>query len=138
MSLDQAVRGRLASVQAVTAIVAQRIFPEARAQGAALPCIVYGIQDEQRIGGLAAHAGVAKAKVEINMLADSRAAARSLETAVAAALDYWGGTATGAGYSVTIQSSTQQQTMTGYMEPAAGDSVGTFVSTATYLIFYGT
>jgi len=137
MSIDQAIRGRLASTSAITAIVAQRIFPEARAQGSILPCIIYGIQDEQRIGGLAAHAGVSKAKIEINLLADSRAIARSMESAVAASLDYWSGIAAGSGYSILIQSSTQQQTMTGYLEPAAGDSLGTFVSTMTYLIFYG-
>jgi len=136
MSLDQAVRGRLIADAAVVAIIAQRVFPEARAQGSALPCIVYGIQDEQRLGGLSQFAGVSKAKVEINLLAASRASARALESAVAAALDYWGGAATGTGYSVTIQGSRHQQTMTGYIEPAAGESVGTFFSTMFFQVHY--
>lgn len=137
MSLDQAIRGRLGETALLTNITAQRIYPEARAQGGALPCVVYGIQDEQRIGGLAASAGVAKAKVEVNLLATSRLTARAMEMGVVAALEYWSGTAAGAGYSVSIQSSTHHSTMTGYMEPPAGESSGTFVSTMIFTIFYG-
>jgi hypothetical protein len=132
MSLQAAVRARLVSQAGVTSIVGQRVYPEARAQDAPLPCIVYGINNETALGLLASPAGSWKADVEIVAIAATKSDADAITAAVIKAMDGFVGTLA----STEIQHSIHSRSVTAYNAPQTGEPFGSFLHTAVFSIMH--
>ena len=127
MSLQQAIRERLLSQAKVTAIIVARIFPEARQQDSALPCLVYGINNEV---GMPTLAGTAmwKAEIEIVAVAATKSASEALAIEVINALDGFAGTLA----STVIMHCLHSRSVTAYQAPIAGEANGLFLHTTVF------
>jgi hypothetical protein len=132
MSLQEAVRARLISQTGVTGIVSQRVYPEARAQDAPLPCIVYGINNETALGLLASPVTSWKADVEIVALALTKAQSDQLAAAIIKALDGFVGTLA----STEIQHCLHSRSVTAYNAPQAGETQGSYLHTAVFSVMH--
>jgi hypothetical protein len=130
-SIEVAVRNRLLATAGVTAMVSQRIYPDARAQGGAVPCLITGIQSEQKVMAFAL-TGLTTCRFEVTAVARTRAETQSLAAAVMLGLNGW----TGTDGSIVIQQCLHSNTMTAYQDPMAGESSGTFVSVLVFSIHY--
>jgi hypothetical protein len=130
-AIEVAVRTRLLATPAVTALVAQRVFPDARAQGGAVPCIITGIQAEERVKAFVP-TGLTTCRFEASAVARTRSESQAVAAAIMQALDHW----TGTDGSIVVQQSLHSNTMTAYQDPMAGESSGTFVSVLVFSIHY--
>jgi hypothetical protein len=130
-SIEVAVRTRLLATAGVTAMVSQRIYPDARAQGGAVPCLITGIQSEQKVMAFVL-TGLTTCRFEVTAVARTRAETQSLAAAVMLGLNGW----TGTDGSIVIQQCLHSNTMTAYQDPMAGESSGTFVSVLVFSIHY--
>lgn len=128
MSLQAAIRTRLLSQSGVTSLVGQRVYPEARAQDSAMPCVVYSINNEQSLALLSSPAGSWKADVEIVAVAATKADSDAIASAVIKALDGFVGTLS----STDIQHCIHSRSVTAYNAPMAGESIGTFLHTTVF------
>jgi len=130
-SIEVAVRNRLLATGGVTALVGQRVYPDARAQGGAVPCLITGIQSEQKVQAFVA-TGLTTCRFEVSAVARTRADAQAVATAVMLALNGW----TGTDGSITVQQFLHSNTMTAYQDPISGESAGTFVSQLVFSVHY--
>jgi hypothetical protein len=137
--ISRAVRARLGADTAVSAAVSTRIYPEAKAQGAATPCLVYSISEEDSQPGLA-DPGFRRAKVEVLVVAATAQQASEIGEVVYGAMHGWsGGYTTGAGASaasVVILHCLHSKSLTNYQPPAAGETTGTFLHSSIFSTMY--
>lgn len=87
MSIETAVRRTLANDTDVTLLVGNRISPEWRREGTALPAIVYSVDSRTPVRTLTGLTALAEFSVAIDCIAANMAGARTLAAAVANALN---------------------------------------------------
>lgn len=83
MSIETALRRRLSNDAAVSALVSNRISPEWRREGTALPAIVYSVDSRAPVRTLTGTTSLAEFSVSIDCIATSMSGARELAAAVA-------------------------------------------------------
>lgn len=75
----------LGAAGGVTALVADRVFPDEAPDGTALPCVAYRRSDTEFFGTLSGEIGATRALMDCWCLASSRGAAEEVANAVVAA-----------------------------------------------------
>lgn len=136
--ISRAVRSRLGADAALGVLVGTRIYPEAKAQGAAVPCLVYSISEEDSQPGLS-DPGFRRARVEVLVVAATAQQASEIGEAVYGAMHGWnGGYSTGgaAPTSVVILHCLHSKSLTNYQPPAAGETTGTFLHSSIFSTMY--
>jgi putative heme degradation protein len=98
--IHEAIRTRLTSVSAVTALVSTRIYPNVLPQSPTLPALVYQRIDEQRETAMSADPGVVRARMQVSAWATTFGAARNAAEEVRKALQRYRGTPSGSGTEV--------------------------------------
>lgn len=83
MSIETALRRRLSNDAGVAALVSNRISPEWRREGTALPAIVYSVDSRTPVRTLTGTTDLAEFSVSIDCIATSMSGARQLAAAVA-------------------------------------------------------
>lgn len=83
MSIETALRRRLYNDAGVSALVGNRISPEWRREGTALPAIVYSVDSRSPVRTLTGTTSLAEFSVSIDCIATSMSGARELAAAVA-------------------------------------------------------
>lgn len=83
MSIETALRRRLSNDAGVSALVSNRISPEWRREGTALPAIVYSVDSRAPVRTLTGTTTLAEFSVSIDCIATSMSGARELAAAVA-------------------------------------------------------
>jgi hypothetical protein len=84
MTIEQAIYARLDSQ---VAAVGNRISPEWRREGTALPALVYTVDSREPVRSFGGTTGLEQFSVTVTTLADTMSSARSVADAVRAALD---------------------------------------------------
>lgn len=135
MSMEGAMRAKLATTAGVYSLVggqaAPRVFPETRAQGSALPSIVFSTNNEESLmalGGLTAR----KAELEVVAIATTKASAIAIANAVIDAIGGWSGSGDG----TTIMHSLHLRSVSAYDAPQAGETTGAFLQTTVFSVLY--
>lgn len=135
MTMESAIRTKLAGTQGVYALVggqsAPRIFPETRAQGSALPSIVFSTNNEESMLSLAGQS-LRKAELEIVAIATTKASAIAIANAVIAAIGSWSGTEDG----TAIMHSLHLRSVSAYDAPQGGETTGAFLQTTVFSVLY--
>lgn len=133
MNVQAAIRARLASDATLIALIGNpaRIFPETRAQDTAIPCLVYGINNEEALQTLGS-AAAWKADIEIVAVGVSAASAQAIAKAVVSRLDGWSGTEG----RTEIMHSIHSRSVTAYNAPQAGETTGSFLHTTVFSVMY--
>lgn len=129
--IAKAVFSILNAATTVTDLVSNRITPEARTQGAALPCVVYSISSDESESALSG-AGFRKAQIEVMCVAMTAAGASALHDAVRTSLHRINGTFAG----VVVHHSLHSKSLSQYQAPAAGESTGAFLQSAIFSVMY--
>lgn len=89
MSVQSAVFSRLVGNAGVSAVADARIYPLVAPQGAAMPYATYQLISRVPVNGIGGPVGTEMTLAQVNCIADSYAAARSLAAAVKAAMEGW-------------------------------------------------
>ena len=135
MTMEGAIRTKLAGTAGVYGLVggqaAPRIFPETRAQGSAVPSIVFSTNNEETMMSLGGQA-VRKAELEVVAIATTKASAIAIANAVIAAIGAWSGTEDG----TTIMHSLHLRSVSAYDAPQGGETTGAFLQTTVFSILY--
>lgn len=131
MMIEEAIRTVLGENETINDLVGGRIYPETRAQSAALPCLVFGISNEQAIGSFSG-TSFWKTDIEIIAVAATKATAALIAEAVVAGIDGFVGTKS----STKIEQCLHSRSTTTYNSPVAGESVGAFIHTAIFSVHY--
>jgi hypothetical protein len=91
-SPEAAVRNRLVTTAAVTALVSSRVYPVIAPADAALPFVTWRRTSIQRQHSLSGPVGVPMVMLTVDAFATTYEAVRDLADAVRVSLDGWGGT----------------------------------------------
>jgi len=87
VSIETALYRRLTDDAGVTAIVSNRVTPEWRREGTALPAIVYSVNSREPVTTLTGTTTLAEFSIAIDCLGATMSAARQLAAAVSARLN---------------------------------------------------
>ncbi len=87
MSIETAVRRRLSDDAAVTALVSNRISPEWRREGTALPAIVYSVDSRTPVRTLTGTTSLAEFSIAVDCIATTLSGARALAAVVSDVLN---------------------------------------------------
>lgn len=98
--IHEALRTRLTTVSAVTALVSTRVYPNVLPQNPTLPAVVYQRIDERRETAMGSDPGVVRARVQVSAWAATFTAARGIGEEVRKALQRYRGTPAGSGTEV--------------------------------------
>ena len=135
MSMEGAMRLAMASNAGVYGLVggqaSPRIFPETRAQGSALPSIVFSTNNEEAMMALGSTVA-RKAELEVVAIATTKASAIAIANAVIAAIDGY----IGSGDSTTIMHSLHLRSVSAYDAPQGGETTGAFLQTTVFSVLY--
>jgi hypothetical protein len=132
--IEQAIYKLLADDAAVGAIAADRISPNQRLQGTALPAVVYNVNEIEPFRNLAGSSLLTAAQLEVTAIADTYASARTLSEAVIVALSSGVGAIAGTGVTIVASryvSETPTDTGTG-----EGEEDLPYEVKSTYTIHY--
>lgn len=100
--IHEAIRTRLTSVSAVTALVGTRVYPGILPQNPKMPAIVYQRIGEVRDSVMGVDSGVVFADVQVSAWATTLTAARDLANEVRKALQRYKGTPSGSGTEILL------------------------------------
>ena len=81
-AIGEALRTKLLSYQAVTALIGQRMYPDALVEGATLPAVVYYVTSTQRDHMLSGVGKSAHARVTLECYAVTRTTCNAIEKAI--------------------------------------------------------
>lgn len=87
MSIEASLFAYLQSRPTITALVGNRIFPQAAAQGSATPYIVYSLLNDQPIQHAGGSSTLARKAFTLTVFASSAAQARAVSNAIRLELD---------------------------------------------------
>ena len=132
--IGKAMFGWLASEGTGTTLyglIGTRITPEARTQGAALPCAVYSISEDESEIALNGATNFRKAQVEVVAVASTAASAAAVHEAIRTVLQ-----GSKIINSVVINHCLHTKSLTNYQAPIAGEAAGAFLHSALYSVMY--
>lgn len=117
-------------------VIGTRMFSDFLPQGSTLPAIVYDVIDTLAYEHLGGIANIARARVQIDSLADSRSAANSLADAVRIAFESYSGTIDD---QYITSTSLVEGERYGVIRPEAGtDQRAQFVTILDFFVHYRT
>jgi hypothetical protein len=95
-AIGEALRTKLLSYQAVSALIGQRMYPDALVEGATLPAVVYYVTSTQRDHMLSGVGKSAHARVTLGCYALTRTTCNAIEKAIReTGIDSFRGTVSG-------------------------------------------
>jgi hypothetical protein len=131
-SPEAAVRNRLVTTPAVTAIVGSRVYPVIAPADAALPFVTWRRTSIQRQHSLSGPVGVPMVMLTVDLFATTYEGVRELADAVRVSLDGWGGT-----FQNTVVSNVSLENESdGFVQLAGGDVPPVYTVQMTFGILW--
>jgi hypothetical protein len=131
-SPEAAVRNRLVTTAAVTALVGIRVYPVIAPADAALPFVTWRRTSIQRQHSLSGPVGVPMVMLTVDLFAATYEAVRELSDAVRVSLDGWGGT-----FQNTVVSNVSLENESdGFVQLAGGDVPPVYTVQMTFGILW--
>lgn len=132
----RAVRSVLAGTGAITARTGTRIYPEARTQNEALPCIVISMSKEESLAALRP-TPLRRAEIEVLVLGATAQDAQEVAEIVRDTMHGYGPeTITVGAASINILHGLHSGSLSNYYAPTQGESAGAFAASLMISILY--
>jgi hypothetical protein len=132
---EEAVFKLLADDATVGGICADRIYPEAPPETAPLPFLMYTRTNNEHHMHMLADSGLAVARVQVDIVADTQAEMRSLSRAVRKALSGYRGTVTNTN-TLVVRALHLESEDSEYLTPESGKGEGLHVGVHVYILGY--
>jgi hypothetical protein len=130
--IGASINTHLLAQTGVTAICAQRGYPDVLPKDCLLPAFTYEVISEQPSHHMGGVSGLRESRIQIDSYADTRKQANELDEAILAAIDMQRGTLGGT-FCNTIQA---QERLSGTDAAVDGSDRWRYVTIRDYLVFY--